>query len=132
MACFKIQKIKATFNLVPSLIKQLQIYSENPSSCKFLNLLKKDIDKISNTEKEYLLKVLFSANLTTMIKPIPRYFQIHQKYMNTQNLTNQDFLDLQVLFLLSWTGNYLRENNHYIKTLLEKGKILLKQKKKSS
>jgi alpha-amylase/alpha-mannosidase (GH57 family) len=116
------KKIKAKFNLVPSLIKQLQIYSENPSSCKFLNLSKKDVDKISNTEKDYLLKILFSANLTTMIKPIPRYFQIYQKYMTTQNLTNQDFLDLQVLFLLSWTGNYLRENNHYIKTLLEKGK----------
>jgi len=42
--------------------------------------------------------------------------------MTTQNLTNQDFLDLQVLFLLSWTGNYLRENNHYIKILLEKEK----------
>ncbi|EEP60653.1 glycoside hydrolase family 57 protein [Sulfurihydrogenibium yellowstonense] len=125
----KYKKIKATFNLVPSLIKQLQIYSENPSSCKFLNLLKKDVDKISNTEKEYLLRILFSANLTTMIKPIPRYFQIHQKYMNTQNLTNQDFLDLQVLFLLSWTGNYLRENNHYIKTLLEKGKDFTKEEK---
>jgi len=123
------KKIKATFNLVPSLIKQLQIYSENPSSCKFLNLLKKGIDKISNTEKEYLLKILFSANLTTMIKPIPRYFQIYQKYMTTQNLTNQDFLDLQVLFLLSWTGNYLRENNHYIKTLLEKGKDFNQEEK---
>lgn len=116
------KKIKATFNLVPSLMKQLQIYSENPSSCKFLNLLKKEVDKISATEKDYLLKILFSANLTTMIKPIPRYFQIYQKYMTIQNLTNQDFLDLQVLFLLSWTGNYLRENNHYIKTLFEKGK----------
>jgi len=116
------KKIKATFNLVPSLIKQLQIYSENPSSCKFLNLSKKDVDKISNTEKDYLLKILFSANLATMIKPIPRYFQIHQKYMTTQNLSNQDFLDLQVLFLLSWTGNYLRENNQYIKALLEKEK----------
>jgi Alpha-amylase/alpha-mannosidase len=116
------KKIKATFNLVPSLMKQLQIYSENPSSCKFLNLLKKEVDEISATEKDYLLKILFSANLTTMIKPIPRYFQIYQKYMTTQNLTNQDFLDLQVLFLLSWTGNYLRENNHYIKTLFEKGK----------
>jgi len=116
------KKIKATFNLVPSLMKQLQIYSENPLSCKFLNLLKKEVDKISATEKDYLLKILFSANLTTMIKPIPRYFQIYQKYMTTQNLTNQDFLDLQVLFLMSWTGNYLRENNHYIKTLFEKGK----------
>jgi len=116
------KKIKATFNLVPSLIKQLQIYSENPSSCKFLNLSKKDVDKISNTEKDYLLKILFSANLATMIKPIPRYFQIYQKYMTTKNLSNQDFLDLQVLFLLSWTGNYLRENNQYIKALLEKGK----------
>jgi alpha-amylase/alpha-mannosidase (GH57 family) len=123
------KKIKATFNLVPSLIKQLQIYSENPSSCKFLNLSKKDVDKISNTEKDYLLKILFSANLTTMIKPIPRYFQIYQKYMTTQNLTNQDFLDLQVLFLLSWTGNYLRENNHYIKTLLEKGKDFTQEEK---
>jgi len=116
------KKIKATFNLVPSLIKQLQIYSENPSSCKFLNLSKKDVDKISNTEKDYLLKILFSANLATMIKPIPRYFQIYQKYMTTKNLSNQDFLDLQVLFLLSWTGNYLRENNQYIKALLEKEK----------
>jgi len=123
------KKIKATFNLVPSLIKQLQIYSENPSSCKFLNLLKKDANKISNTEKDYLLTILFNTNLTTMIKPIPRYFQIHQKYMTTQNLTNQDFLDLQVLFLLSWTGNYLRENNHYIKTLLEKGKDFTKEEK---
>lgn len=125
------KKIKATFNLVPSLLKQLQIYTENPTRCKFLNLLKKEVETLSNQEREYLLNFLFSANLTTMIKPLPRYFQIYNKYKNIQNLTNKDFLDLQILFLLSWTGNYLRENNKYIKNLLEKGKNFTQTEKEN-
>ena len=118
----KYKKIKATFNLVPSLIRQIQIYLEDPSKCKFLTLMRKPVAQLKDTERQYLLNFLFSSNLTTMIKPIPRYFQIYTKYKSTKNLSQQDFLDLQVLFLLSWTGNYLRENNQYIKDLLEKGR----------
>ncbi|WP_297889816.1 glycoside hydrolase family 57 protein [Sulfurihydrogenibium sp.] len=113
--------IKATFNLVPSLLEQIQEYIQNPDSCYFLKTIKKPVDTLTENEKSYLKDFLFSANLNTMIKPLERYYQLYLKKHSTDSkFTNQELIDLEVLFLLSWSGNYLRENNKVVKELLQK------------
>jgi alpha-amylase/alpha-mannosidase (GH57 family) len=113
--------LKATFNLVPSLLQQIDEYIQNPDSCYFIKTVKKPVEDLSQSEKLYLLDFLFSANLNTMIKTFERYYQLYlKKHGSSSKFTNQDILDLQVLFLLSWSGNYLRENNEVVKDLIQK------------
>ncbi len=118
------KKIKATFNLVPSLIYQLEEYSKNRANDKLLNTIKKDIHILNNEDKKLLNSYLFLSNEKNMIKPLERYYQLFLKYKKENSIYNfsyQELLDTEVLFLLSWCGNYLRENNRTIKLLLEKG-----------
>ncbi len=122
-------KLKATFNLVPSLIKQLEIYIENPDKCYLLKTLRKQVNDLSDEEKNYFSKILFSSNLENMIKPLKRYYQIYLLHHKKQQLNPEELLDLQVLFLLSWTGNFLRENNETIKKLIEKGQDFSQEEK---
>lgn len=119
--------IKATFNLVPSLILQLKDYG-NLNNCQFLTIWKKDVSELSPDEKRYLLRFLFSANLETMIKPLGKYYQLFLKRHRVKDdeahtvFSNQEFTDIEVLFLLSWCGNYLRQKSTVVKELLQKGK----------
>ncbi len=113
----KYPKIKATFNFTPSLLIQLKEY-ENPNvNDKFLKALKKPISSLHDSEREYLLKYLFLPN-ENMIKPFLRYRELYKK---KENFSDSEFLDLEVLFLLSWCGEYLRANDKVVKTLIKKG-----------
>ncbi len=119
--------IKATYNLVPSLLVQLLEYKSESVNDKFLNVLKKDVSKLGEDEKGYLLNNLFHSNPHTMIKPFARYHQIFLK-RNRLSLKEQivrfddgELVDLEVLFILCWCGNYLRENNQTVKNLINKG-----------
>src|SRR3989338_7041717 len=69
----KAPNMKATFNLVPSLIEQIEDYVNNNAKDKALVISEKDPRDLSNEEKVYLLKNFFMANWETMIKPYPRY-----------------------------------------------------------
>jgi alpha-amylase/alpha-mannosidase (GH57 family) len=120
--------IKATFNLVPSLLVQLKTYENYDVNDKFLNALKKEINDLTFKEKVYLVEYLFFSNEHHMIKPFARYNELFEQkklYKDLEEMAVQfsttDLLDLEVLFILSWCGNYLRENNNIVKTLIEKG-----------
>ncbi|MEZ0323276.1 MAG: glycoside hydrolase family 57 protein [Hydrogenothermaceae bacterium] len=128
--------IKATFNLVPSLLIQIKDY-ENPKNCKFLDTWLKPVENLTNEEKIYLLRYLFASNPENMIKPLDRYYQLFLKRhrANEADLSkvfnNQEFLDLEILFILSWCGNYLKQHNKLVKNLLKKGRNFLQEDKES-
>lgn len=120
--------IKATYNLVPSLITQLQEYTDINVKDRFLQSVRKRVDELSYDEKKYLLLNLFHANPETMIKPFERYFALYQYKNKLHSLQEQmdyfgpeELLDLEVLFLLCWCGNYLRENDTAVIRLVRKG-----------
>lgn len=119
--------VKATFNLVPSLITQLYEY-KNPENCQFLSLWAKDVSQLTLEEKRYILRFLFSANPETMIKPLDRYYQLFLKKHRTEEeklhtvFSDEELVDLEVLFLLSWCGNYLRQNSQTVKELIHRGR----------
>jgi alpha-amylase/alpha-mannosidase (GH57 family) len=115
-------KIKATFNLVPSLLEQIQAYSKNEYKDKLLEIMQKEVEFLSEYETEKLFEYLFLSNYENMIKPLKRYDELYLKYQSHQSFegifTQEEILDLEILFLLSWCGNYLRQNNAFIKALL--------------
>ncbi len=119
----KFKNVKATYNLVPSLIFQIESYIQDTANDKLLETLKLDIGNLSKNDLEYLQSYLFLANEKNMIKPIKRYYELYLKYKTHKTISDfshNELLDLEVLFLLSWCGNYLRQNNKFVKLLLEK------------
>lgn len=117
----KFPNIKATYNLVPSLLKQLEGYINRDSNDKFLNTLAKDVYSL-NLEEEQLLEEYLFLPTEQMIKPLSRYNEFNLKFKANENslscFSKEELIELQVLFLLSWCGNYLRENSSFIKELL--------------
>ncbi len=128
----KFQKEKATFNLVPSLLFQIESYINGNANDRLLLALQKDIHNLSKDEKDYLESYLFLSNEKNMVKPLKRYYNLYIKYKNDNTIDHfsyNELLDTQVLFLLSWCGVYLRENAHVIKSLLQKGENFTQQDK---
>ncbi len=106
-----------TFNLTPILIEQLNIYANKGISKDiFLNLLKKQTSDLTDREKQTVIRYCKSPNYNTMIKPFALYDRLYKK----NNLTDDDIVSLEVCFLLSWCGHYLRENNEVVKGLLNR------------
>ncbi len=123
----KFPSIKATFNLVPSLLVQLKEYEDYNVNDRFLKTIKEDVIELERSQKLYLIEYLFFSNTEHMIKPFSRYYDLYLKKERFADLqealldfSDEEFLDLEVLFLLSWCGEYLRENNKIVKELIKK------------
>ncbi len=117
--------LKATFNLVPSLIVQMKSYGDNTANDELLETLKKDAEALLPNDIVALEEYLFVSNEENLIKPLWRYHELYMKYLKShktlKDFSLEDIVDAEVLFLLSWCGNYLRANNHMVKSLLLQG-----------
>ncbi len=129
----KFPNIKATFNLVPSLMAQLEEYINGNANDKFLELLRKEIGALKQDELLFLEEYLFLANEQHMVKPLPRYHELLLKFKAESNSLSgflyEEIIELQTLFLLSWCGNYLRQNNELVKNLLNQQRGYSQQQK---
>jgi alpha-amylase/alpha-mannosidase (GH57 family) len=124
--------IRQTFNLVPSLLRQLQDYACGEARDLFLDLTRKPAAELSSEEKKFILRNFFMCHWETMVKPYPGYWALLQKrgFKPTDSrlgdllphFSIQDFRDLQVWFNLTWTGYRAREKKESLRELLKKGR----------
>ena len=110
--------LKATFNLSASLIEQLQLYREPLKYDYFLSLWAQHPSLLSDSQKQWLIKICTSTQYETLVRPIERYAALYYQ----TSFTDHELIDLEVVFLLAWCGNYLRTHNLYIKAFLAKKK----------
>jgi alpha-amylase/alpha-mannosidase (GH57 family) len=120
-----------TFNLVPSLLEQLEDYAGGAEDFELI-LSRKDTVDLSPEDKEAILTRFFQANLKTMIKPHSRYMEllqlrgIHGTRRDIESALRkfaaQDYLDLQVLFNLCWFGFSAVSEDADLKKLVRKGR----------
>ncbi len=121
------KRIKSTYNITIPLIEQLKIYeNEGINRDRFLKLWLKEPYLLSNEEREFVIKIILSAQYDTMVKPLPRFDELYSK----DSYSDSELTELETLFILSWCGNYLRRNNSSIKTLLNKGRGYTESDKK--
>jgi len=123
----KFLTLRATFNITSTLIKQIKIYEKyGYQKDKFLILWMKNTNSISKEEKKYLIKICKSAQYNTMVKKIYRFEQLY----NISEYNENELRDLEVVFILSWCGNYLRENNAVVQKMMQKGRDFTQEDKK--
>ncbi|MGB7061014.1 MAG: glycoside hydrolase family 57 protein [Candidatus Zixiibacteriota bacterium] len=129
--------IRQTFNLVPSLIEQIQDYAHNEAYDEHLLLTEKPAKDLTDDEKEKVLSGFFNCSFRTMIYPYPRFREfLRKRGEDLQNLRSkirnfdvQDFLDLQVWSNLAWTDPIFREDP-FIRRLFKKGRDFTEEEKK--
>ena len=132
--------IKQTFNLVPSLLQQLNDYTENNAEDIYLEFTIKKAAELSDNEKIFILENFFLANWDNMIRPFPRYYELLVKRgtrfvkgelpRTIKYFSENDFLDLQVLFNMSWIDPMFREKDPFLAGLVKKGKDYTEEDKK--
>lgn len=124
-------QIRMNFNLVPSLLVQIQDYISGQAKDSYWDLSLKPAKGLSLADKNFILLNFFMANWETMIKPYPRYWDLLQKRgtkVSEENIANasekystQDFTDLQVWFNLTWFGYRARKKYPQLQKLITKG-----------
>ncbi len=124
--------VRQTFNVVPSLLEQLNEYVENNAKDVHLELTLKNPADLTEGEKTFVIENFFLANWDTMIKPFPRYYELLTKRGTRftkkdiarvlRYFTDDDIADLQVLFNLCWIDPMFRNNDPFLKELVEKGR----------
>ncbi len=106
--------IHQTFNLVPSLIRQIQDYVAGSARDPFLDVAAKPASELTRAEKEFAIQYLFHANLDQMIGRYPRYRELWQEFASRPQETPQlalrisarDLTDLQVLSQIAWMDEF--------------------------
>ncbi len=129
--------ISMTFNLVPTLIEQLQDYSSNSVYDRHLFLTEKRADQLTSDEKLEIVRDFFMGNQATMIKPHSRFYQLlvrrgedPEKFPQiAQRFSPQDFLDLQVWSNLVWFDPIFRKDAELAPLFKKKGNFTEEDKK---
>ena len=113
-------QVKLTFNLVPSLLVQLEAFAEDRARDWHLELGLKPAAELTDTERATILSEFFHAPRGRMIDRYPRYADLLQKRDSRGGYTEQDFLDLQVWHKLAWVDPFYLDTDKRIGRLLQK------------
>src|ERR1700680_3751813 len=107
-------QVHQTFNLVPSLITQIQDYVSGGAQDPFLQVARKPAKDLTQEERRFALQYLFQANPGNVIGGYPRYRALWEKCRGAGDSPEraeryfqpQDFTDLQVLSQIGWFDEY--------------------------
>jgi alpha-amylase/alpha-mannosidase (GH57 family) len=123
-------EMRCTINLVPSLILQLQRYTEGHLSDRHLDVSRIPADGLSEADCIFLLDQFFMANPDRMIRPFLRYHELYQRRALGKNtarealrrFSERDFRDLQVWFNLAWVHPLAVERDDLLRSLVHKNR----------
>ena len=120
-------QIHQTFNLVPSMIVQVDEYARGVANDPFLACALKPAEQLSWDEKAVMLRNFFLANPARMIYRYPRFGELYNAHLNAKSGTAvspgfgpQDFRDLQVWSQLAWFDEDLQANDPEVRSLIAK------------
>jgi alpha-amylase/alpha-mannosidase (GH57 family) len=121
--------VHQTFNLVPSLMIQLQEYVNGTARDPFLEAASTPAPEMTLAEKIFALHYLFQANADNMIGRYPRYRELWQEFhtqplnapVAAERLSNADITDLQVLSQIAWMDEFFLADP-VIAELIRKGR----------
>ena len=103
-------KVRATFNLVPALLAQIEDYGKEESVDLFLNLSQRAAGDLSSEERDFVLRWMRESPRALRVQQSPRYVELASRPIDAQ-FTIADIRDLQVWFNLAWCDPVWVEND---------------------
>ncbi len=119
--------VHQNFNLVPSLMTQIQDYVAGTAQDPFLDVAAKPANDLTQKERQFALQYLFQANPTNLIGRYPRYRELFERYREhgfspekaERYFHPRDFTDLQVLSQIAWFDEFFLDEKD-IAALIQK------------
>src|SRR5579863_1108721 len=110
--------VHQTFNLVPSLMTQIQDYAEGTAHDPFFDVAAKPARDLTPEERRFALQYLFQANPVHMIGRYPRYQELWERFRaagdsperGEKYFQPQEFTDLQVLSQIAWFDEFFLDD----------------------
>jgi alpha-amylase/alpha-mannosidase (GH57 family) len=135
----EVPELRCTINLVPSLLVQLQAYTERNASDRFLDVSRIPADSLSEENALFLLDHFFMASAEQMILPQPRFAELFHRRSQDRNTAREalrrfqerDLRDLQVWFNLAWVHPLAVEQDECLSELRDKGRNYTEADKKA-
>jgi alpha-amylase/alpha-mannosidase (GH57 family) len=97
--------VHQTFNLVPSLLFQLEEYASGKAVDAGLELAFKPVDELNEEERSKIVERFFPIPIRTMLQPFPRYFELYELRNDPSRhhtFSDQEIRDIQVWWTLAW------------------------------
>ncbi|HUD72297.1 MAG TPA: glycoside hydrolase family 57 protein [Dongiaceae bacterium] len=123
--------VRVTFNLVATLLEQIDAYRAGGSDL-FRETARRPVEDLDDTGRRFLVDNFFAAQETRMIRPLPRFAELHEKRREARrrrgdesawrDFRPEDLRDLQALFDLAWFGFKAREDYPEIDALRKQGR----------
>lgn len=126
-------RVHQTFNLVPSMLVQIEEYAHGEAADPFLRLALKPAEELSDRETNLILQYFFQANEERVIGRYPRYAELlraRDRMQSNPHLAAAKFdvqmmRDLQVLSQLAWFDEQYLKNDRDVASLAARGRDFL-------
>ncbi len=123
-------EMRCTINLVPSLVHQLQGYTDRGAGDRFLDVSRIPADSLKQEQALFLLDNFFMASAEHLIRPYPRYWELYQRRAlgkqtgqeASRRFREPDLRDLQVWFNLTWIHPLAFERDAELRELRKKAR----------
>jgi alpha-amylase/alpha-mannosidase (GH57 family) len=114
--------LRVTFNLVPSLLVQLEAFAADRARDRHLELGLKPAVHLTSDERAFLVSHFFHAHPVRMIEPYPRYRELFgKKAEGPAAYSDEDLRDLQIWHKLVWIDRSYLERDPRCLALIERG-----------
>lgn len=125
----EVPEMRATINLVPSLLRQIEAYTEEGHQDTHLRISRLGADSLSEEDLDYLLDNFFMAHVDRMIRPHARYHELYRKRglaidpasRARKRFSHRDILDLQCWSNLAWMHPLVFEHDAELSAFRQKG-----------
>jgi alpha-amylase/alpha-mannosidase (GH57 family) len=115
-------EVRVTFNLVPSLVVQVEAFAADTARDRYLAVGLKSADALSADERAFLVSHGFHAPFNGMIRPYPRYAELFRQREDARSFSVDDLRDLQVWHKLAWADPDWLHRDARLASLVAKGR----------
>ena len=121
-------QVRQTFNLVPSMMTQIEEYASGKAADPFLRAALKPAEDLTEEEQKFILHYFFQANPSRMIRRFPRYGELYDAWVESGRNPNkarrvfraQTLRDLQVLSQVAWFDEEFLAGDPEVRALVAK------------
>jgi alpha-amylase/alpha-mannosidase (GH57 family) len=114
--------VRMTFNLVPSLLVQLEAFADGRARDRFLELSLKPAVELDERDVSFIVGNFFHAQRQRMIDAYPRYGELLARREGAGRFSVDDLRDLQVWHKLAWIDPFYLDADARIRGLVAKGR----------
>jgi alpha-amylase/alpha-mannosidase (GH57 family) len=113
--------VHQTFNLVPSMVAQIDEYASGKASDPFFDCALAPADDLSEAQRNFVLKYFFQAS-PPLVNRYARYRGLQEQHLRKERFSVRDLRDLQVLNQLVWFDEDLLARDPVLIELVRKGR----------